>query len=104
MLIYFVLALLYIVLMLYFFKQRYYEIDHPTIIATIFVIILLLIASAIGMLKSMVVIIITCYSAILFPESANDLIPEKYIELSGWVGLFALLILFCGMGIYLHKF
>ena len=92
------------VLMLYFFKQKYGDIDHLTIIATIFFIILLLIASAIGMLQSMVVIIIACYSAILFPESADDLIPEKYIEMSGWLGLFALLILFCSMGIYLHKF
>lgn len=101
MFIYFTFAILTILLMLYFFKKKYYELDHPTIIATIFAIILLLLAIVVGMLKSMVGLILVSYAAILFPESTDSLIPEKYIELAGWLGLWALLLVFCGMGVYL---
>ena len=101
MLIYFTLAIITIILRLYFFKQKYYEFDHPTIIATIFVVILLLIPTVIGMLKSMGVLIIICYAAILFPESINELIKEKYIEISGWLGMCALFIVLCTLGVYL---
>lgn len=101
--VYFVLALMGIVLMLYFYKQRYAEIDHPAIIATIFTIILLLVAIFVDMLNSMWGIIIVCYAAILFPDSINELIIDKYIVMAGWMGLLALLLIFLAMGIYLER-